>query len=65
MCRPTGRLLPAGRKFDLGRPVDRSVEKIGSKRPHTMHPSHALKSIGLLLVSFFLQPKESNIHAGF
>lgn len=38
MCRPTGRLLPAGRKFDLGRPVDRSVDKIGSKRPHTLKP---------------------------
>jgi len=29
MCRP------AGRKFHLGRPADRRVDKIGSKRPHT------------------------------
>jgi len=54
MCRPTGRLLPAGRKLDFGRPVDRSVDKIGSKRPHTMHPSLALKFIGTFVGIFFL-----------
>ena len=46
-------------------PVDRSVDKIGLKRPHTVHPSHALNLTVLLLVSFFRQPKESNIHADF
>lgn len=34
-------------------PSDRSVDKIGSKRPHTVHPSHALDLSVLLPVSFF------------
>ena len=40
-------------------------DKIGSKRPHTMHPSHALKFVGTFVGIFFMPAQRIQYPCGF